>query len=143
VTRYLLDTNIISNATKPAPSPSLMEWMGSQRDQDLYISSLTVAEIKRGILDKPKGKKRDELDAWFAGAEGPQAMFSGRVLAFDERAALAWAHLMAAGRAAAKPRSEFDMIVAAIAEANECLLVTDNERHFPGITVLNPLRARK
>ncbi len=140
MTRYLLDTNVISNATKPTPSESLLQWLSSQLDEDLHISSLTIAEIRRGILDKPKGKKRDELDAWFAGPEGPQALFRGRVLPFDERAALAWARLMSEGKAAGKPRSDLDMIVAATAEVNECLLVTDNEEHFSGIAVLNPLR---
>jgi predicted nucleic acid-binding protein len=143
VTRYLLDTNIISNATKPAPSESLTGWMASQSDHDLHISSLTVAEIRRGILEKPKGKKREQLEAWFAGPEGPQSLFSGRVLPFDEQAALAWARLMSEGRTTGKPRSDFDMIVAAIAEVNDCVLVTDNEKHFPGIAVLNPLRRTK
>jgi predicted nucleic acid-binding protein len=117
--------------------------MADQSDHDLHISSLTVAEIRRGILEKPKGKKRDELESWFAGAEGPQSLFSGRVLPFDERSALAWARLMSEGRMAGKPRSDFDMIVAAIAEVNDCVLVTDNEKHFPGIAVLNPLRRSK
>lgn len=143
MTRYLLDTNIISNATKPAPSELLIGWMASQPDHDLYISSLTIAEIWRGILEKPRGRKRDQLEAWFAGPEGPQSLFSGRVLPFDEWAALAWARLMSEGRTAGKPRSNFDMIVAAVAEVNDCVLVTDNEKHFPGIVVLNPLRAAK
>jgi len=140
VTRYLLDTNIISNATRPVPSESLIDWMANQSDDDLYISSLTIAEIRRGILVKPRGKKRDQLDAWFAGPEGPQSLFSGRVLPFDERAALAWARLTSEGRLAGKPRSDFDMIIAATAEVNDCLVVTDNEKHFPGIATLNPLR---
>ena len=140
MTRYLLDTNIISNATKPAPSESLTGWMAGQSDHDLHISSLTIAEIRRGILEKPKGKKRDQLEAWFSGPEGPQSLFGGRVLPFDERAALAWARLMSEGRIAGTPRGDFDMIVAAIAEVNDCVLVTDNEKHFPGIAVLNPLR---
>jgi len=140
VRRYLLDTNVISNATKPTPSESLLRWLANQLDEDLHISSLTIAEIQRGILDKPQEKKRDQLDAWFSGPEGPQALFKGRVLPFDERAALVWARLMSEGKAQGKPRSDFDMIVAAIAEVNECLLVTDNEKHFPGIPVLNPLR---
>ena len=140
MTRYLLDTNIISNATRPVPSESLIDWMANQSDDDLYISSLTIAEIRRGILVKPRGKKRDQLDAWFAGPEGPQSLFSGRVLPFDERAALAWARLTSEGRLAGKPRSDFDMIIAATAEVNDCLVVTDNEKHFPGIATLNPLR---
>ncbi len=141
MTRYLLDTNVISNITKPDPSESLSKWMGAQSDGDLFISSLTVAEIRRGILDKPKGKKRERLEAWFAGPEGPQSLFKGRILPFDEMAALVWARLISEGRAAGKPRSGLDMIVAAIAETNHCVIVTDNEKHFSGLDVLNPLRA--
>jgi predicted nucleic acid-binding protein len=98
VTRYLLDTTIISEATKPVPSESLSAWLAHQSDDDLHISSLTIAEIRRGILEKPKG------------------------------------------RLAGKPSSDLDMIMAAVAEVNDCSLVTDNEKHFPGIPVLNPLR---
>lgn len=143
MTRYLLDTNVISNITKPDPSEPLLEWMGAQSDGDLFISSLTVAEIRRGILDKPKGKKRDRLEAWFAGPEGPQSLFKGRILPFDEKAALVWARLMSEGRAAGKSRSDLDMIVAALAETNECVIVTDNEKHFSGLDVLNPLRTSR
>jgi toxin FitB len=140
--RYLLDTNIISNAIKPFPSASLVGWLGSQHDQNLFISSLSVAEIKVGILAKPVGKKRQELETWFAGPEGPQALFAGRVLPFDERAALAWAQLMFEGRATGRPRSEFDMLIAATAQTNNCIMVTDNERDFAGLDILNPMRSR-
>jgi len=70
VTRFLLDTKVISNVVKPEPSPSLLAWMGAQKDDDLFIASLTIAEIARGILEKPKGRKRSALDAWFAGPKG-------------------------------------------------------------------------
>lgn len=140
MTRYLLDTNIISNIVKPKPSESLMAWLAEQRDEDLFISSLTVAEIRRGILEKPRGKKRDALDAWFAGPEGPQALFVGRVLSFDDNAGLIWARLMADGKSAGRPRSGLDMIVAAIAGTNDCVVVTDNERDFAGIEIINPIR---
>ena len=59
---YLLDTNIISNITKSSPSASLLAWMAEQPEEDLHISSLTVAEIQRGILEKPAGKRRRELE---------------------------------------------------------------------------------
>jgi predicted nucleic acid-binding protein len=143
MTRYLLDTNIISNVTKPAPSEALLAWLAERRDEDLHIASLTVAEIRRGILEKPAGKRRDALDAWFSGPEGPQALFAGRVLPFDERAALAWARLMADGKAAGRPRSALDMIIAAVAEAHDCVVVTDNEKDFAGMEVLNPLRSAR
>jgi hypothetical protein len=138
--RYLLDTNIISNITKPAPSEPLVIWMSEQSDEDLYIASLTVAEIRRGVLEKPAGKRRDQLEAWFSGPEGPQALFAGRVLPFDEAAALIWARLMADGKARGRRRSGLDTIIAAVAEANDCLVVTDNEKDFEGIRIVNPLR---
>lgn len=140
MTRYLLDTNIISNVIKPEPSDSLLAWMGAQKDDDLFIASLTVAEIRRGILEKPGGKKRSSLEAWFAGPEGPQALFGGRVLSFDEKAALIWASLMADGKVKGRPRSALDTIIAAIAEANDCVVVTDNEKDFAGLQVVNPIR---
>ncbi len=113
MSRYLLDTNIISNVTKLTPSEALLAWMGEQVDENLFIASLTVAEIRRGILEKPAGRKRDQLDAWFSGPEGPSALFAGRVLPFDERS---------------------------IAEANDCIVVTDNEKDFADIEIVNPLR---
>jgi len=140
VTRYLLDTNILSNVVKPRPSETLLAWWAEQQDESLFISALTVAEIRRGILEKPRGKKRDVLDAWFAGPEGPQSLFAGRVLPFDAKAGLIWAQLMAEGKAAGRPRSGLDMIVAAIAGANDCMVVTDNEKDFAGIPFLNPIR---
>jgi len=140
LSRYLLDTNIISNATKPVPSDKLLSWLSEQADEDLYISSLTVAEIRRGILEEPAGKKRSELDLGFSGPEGPLALFAGRVLPLDEKAALAWGRLMAEGTAKGRPRSPLDMIIAAVAEANDCVVVTMNERDFAGLKTLNPMR---
>jgi toxin FitB len=58
--RYLLDTNILSNVTKPKPSELLVAWLAERIDQDLFIGSLTVAEIRRGVLEKPAGKRRDQ-----------------------------------------------------------------------------------
>jgi len=138
--RYLLDTNVISDIAKPAPSPSLLAWMSEQIDEDLFIASLTVAEIRRGILEKPAGKRRDALEAWFSGPEGPQALFAGRVLPFDEAAALIWARLMADGVKKGRPRSALDTIIAAVAEAHGCTVVTDNERDFAGVKTINMLR---
>jgi predicted nucleic acid-binding protein len=115
--------------------------MAEQVDGDLFVCSLTVAEIRRGILEKPAGKKRRELERWFSGPEGPQALFAGRVLPFDAKAALVWARLMADGTAKGRPRSPLDMIIAAVAEANHCVVVTENEKHFAGLKIVNPLRA--
>src|ERR1700722_14217631 len=138
--RYLLDTNIISNFTKVAPSQSLIEWMANQSDEDLFIASLTVAEIRRGVLETPAGKRRDQLDEWFSGPQGPQGLFAGRVLPFDEKAGLICGRLMADGKSKGRPRSGLDTIIAAVAEANACIVVTDNERDFADIDAINPIR---
>ena len=115
--------------------------MADQDDDSLFIASLTVAEIWRGLLELPAGRKRRELRRWFCGPDGPQALFAGRVLPFDEKAGLVWGRLMAEGTAAGRPRSALDMIIAAIAQANDCVVVTDNERDFAGMKFVNPLRA--
>lgn len=138
--RYLLDTKILSNATKPRPSAPLIAWLEDQPDDALFICSLTLAEIWGGILELPAGKRRRALESWFAGSEGPQTLFAGRLLTFDEKAAFAWGRLMAEGERIGRPRNPIDMILASIAEANGCVVVTDNEKHFAGLTFINPMR---
>lgn len=140
MTRYLLDSSIISNVVKPEPSAPLLDWMAEQRDDALFIASLTVADIRRGVLEKPAARKREALEAWFSGPEGPQALFAGRILPFDDRAGLIWARLMADGKISGRPRSGLDMIVASVADANGCVVVTDNEKDFAGLQFINPLR---
>ena len=142
MSRYLLDSNIVSNVTKPFSSPSLATWMMGQVDEDLFIASITVGEIWRGILEKPPGKKRRDLESWFHGSEGPPSLFADRILSFDAKAGMIWARLMFDGTRIGRPRSPLDMILAAIAEANDCILVTDNEKHFAGLKFINPMRTR-
>lgn len=117
-----------------------LAWLSDQNDEGLYIASLTVAEIRRGILERPAGKRRNHLEDRFGGPERPQALFAGRVLPFDEAAALVWARFMADGKAAGRPKGALDAIIAAVAEANGCIVVTDNATDFPGIEIVNPLR---
>ena len=87
------------------------------------------------MLDRGGAYSRSKMD-------GPQVLFAGRVLPFDERAALVWARLMAEGTAKGRPRSPLDMIIAAVAEANGCVVVTGNEKDFAGLKIVNPLRPR-
>lgn len=96
MSRFLLDTNILSALVRPVPPAPLVTWMRKQIASSLYISSVNAA------------------------------------------AGLAWARLMAAGKATGRPRSGFDMLIAAIAEVSGCVVVTTNERHFVGLSYLNP-----
>lgn len=141
MSRYLLDTNILSNPTKATPSLPLAAWLAEQADDSLFIASLSIAEIWRGVREKPAGRKRTYLEQWFAGPSGPQAVFAGRILPFDTGAGVIWGRLMAEGTRAGRPRSATDMIFAAVAEANSCTLVTDNEKHFAGLKFINPMRS--
>jgi predicted nucleic acid-binding protein len=120
---------------------ALAEWLSVREASDLFIATFTLAEIRRGILNLPQGRRRAALEEWFAGPEGPQALFRGRILAFDQTAAFEWARIMAAGKQVGRARSPLDMIIAATAAANGCIVVTANERHFIDvIAVVNPLR---
>jgi predicted nucleic acid-binding protein len=141
VTDYLLDTNIVSDVTKLAPSQRLVDWLAAQDDQRLFISTLTLAEIGRGILALPGGRKRKALEAWFVGAEGPAGLFGGRILSFDSKAAHEWAELMAEGDRKGRPRSAIDMMIAAIAKANDCVVVSGNVKDFQGVEVFNPFES--
>jgi len=141
LTRYLLDTNILSDAVKPSPSPKLAHWMQAQKDADLHISALSIAEIWRGILLLPHGNKRTALETWFVGPDGPPQLFAGRILTFDERAALAWARIMVDGKAQGFTLDVSDMIIAATAEANHCIVVTANENDFRTVPFFNPMAA--
>ena len=137
--RFLLDTNILSDATKPRPSDKLAAWFSAQEDDALCISSLSLAELWRGILLLPQGQKRSRLETWFAGPTGPVQLFSSRVFAFDDLAALIWARLMVEGQAQGLSLNGTDMMIAAIAEANGCTVVTANERDFRTVSILNPM----
>ena len=138
--RCLLDTDIISYLHWPQPPAELVAWLAERTAADLCISAMTVAEIRNGILEMDEGRKRAELEAWFHGADGPLAYFKNRILPFDDHAAMIWARLMATGKTIGRRRSERDMVIAATAEANDCLLVTNNERDFAGLDFINPLR---
>jgi hypothetical protein len=105
----------------------------------MKVCLFPLAEIWCGVVKKPAGKKRQKLEQWFRGPEGPLNLFAGRILPFDENAALLWGEIMANGEKAGTPRSAIDMMVGAIAQANECTVVTDNERHFHGFKIINPL----
>ena len=142
MTRYLLDTNIVSDTIKSRPNSAIASWLESQASEDLFISTFTVAELWRGVLQRAPGRRRRELHAWFTGPSGPEALFQGRVLPFDVPEAIEWAKLMAEGTLSGRPRGGLDMIIAATAAAHDCIVVTLNERHFRGVVeFLNPLSA--
>ena len=138
--RYLLDTNILNQVIKLAPSSALAAWLDAQADEDLFICSMNLAEIWNDILQLAAGQRRADQEGWLLGERGRRIIFSGRVLSFDEKAGAVWARLIAERGQACLSCTPVDMIYAAIAEANGCILVTDNEERFTGLNVLNPIK---
>lgn len=141
MTSYLLDTNVVSELIKPRPQEAVLRWLGDQHDAHLFFPAVSVGEIKRGLLELPAGRKRQALEQWYAGPSGPRSMFGARILAFDERAAEAWAELVAEGRRKGRPRNPIDMMIAATAIVHGLTVVSLNQRDFEGVVAhLNPLR---
>jgi len=142
LSRYLLDTNVISDPLKPRPSDSLLAWLDDQADEDLFTSSLNLAEIWSGVLELPVSRRRREMETWFTGPRARRHSFAADCWSSMKRG-IGVGRLMSDGVKAGRPRSPVDMIVAAVAEANDCILVTDNEKHFAGLKFINPMRAAK
>jgi predicted nucleic acid-binding protein len=137
---YLLDSNVLSDGIKPKPHRVLDEWMLARRRSELFVSVVSVGEIRRGILELPAGRKRQLLEQWYEGPAGPGS-YGKQAIAFDQRAAEAWAELIAAGKRAGRPRSAIDMMIAATALVHNLVVVSLNEGHFEGIVPYrNPLR---
>lgn len=128
---YLLDTNIVSEMRRRgAMHPKAAQWLGSVAPVQLYISSITIFEIERGVekVARRNAKRGTELSTWLRRHVMPA--FDGRILALDADAALHAATLHA-GRA----RLDADCLVAAIALAHGKVIVTRNTRDFDGLGV--------
>ena len=133
----LLDTNVVSEAIKPEPHPSVMAWLDAQAAETLFISSITVAELLFGIGALPDGKRKDMLAARI---DGLLDQFVGRILPFDTSAARRYADLAVKTRAAGKGFPTPDGYIAAIAAAHGFAVASRDARAFnpAGLTVIDP-----
>ena len=136
--RFLLDTNVLSEAVRPEPDPGVVTWLEAQSTLDLSISVLTLGEIRKGIPLLADGGKHDRLHQWLRAELTRQ--FTDRVLPVDEAVALAWGHLDAEGRDAGRQLPVIDGLLLATAQVHDLTLVTRNERDCSdrGVAVLNP-----
>lgn len=134
----LLDTNVISEPLRKAPEIGVVTWIDAQPIETLYLSTVTVAELRLGIEMLPTGRRRDILHENMEDRVLP--MFVGRVLVFDLAASQAYAHLMAKARGAGFAIGRADGYIAAIAAANKMTVATRDTGPFlsAGITVINP-----
>ncbi len=137
----LLDTNVVSEAMKPAPDDAVRAWLDEQAAETLYLSSVTIAELMFGIGALPKGKRKDKLaDA----LDGVMKVFADRILPFDVDAARRYADLAVKARAAGKGFPTPDGYIAAIAASKDFAVATRDASAFDaaGVEVIDPWNAR-
>ena len=137
----LLDTNVVSAVMSPRPPAAIINWLNSQETACLFLSTITIAEIRYGLWCMPDGKRRRELEARFDGfvTEG----FEQRILSFDEAAANLYGGIMGHRRAIGRPISIADGQIASIARAQHLMVGTLNVRDFEecGLELVNPFNA--
>jgi hypothetical protein len=135
----VLDTNVISEAMRPVPSPAVAAWIARQNAEDLFTTAITQAEILLGVAILPDGKRKQDLST---AARQILALFMGRILAFDSAAAGLFAEIVAERRRTGRPISAFDAQIAAMARARGMTLATRNVADFDGIgiPVVDPWR---
>jgi predicted nucleic acid-binding protein len=131
---YLVDANVLSEATKPAPSPQVIDWL-RQNEADLAVDPVILGEVRFGILLLPAGKRRRRLERWFE-----QRVTTLVCFPWDMATGLRWAELIADLRRAGEEMSIKDSLIAATALVHDLTVATRNVRHFKkaGVPVIDP-----
>lgn len=134
----ILDTNVLSELMKPAPSSAVVGWIANQPVTDLFVTTITEAEILLGIAILPMGHRRTGLEN--AARQMFEQDFNNRVVTFDEDAARQFATIVATRRKLGRPISTMDAQIAAIASAHGASVATRNVVDFDdcGLTIIDP-----
>lgn len=129
--RFLLDTNVLSEPTKPRPNPGVLDWLGAADEDRLFVSAASIAELHLGVATLPEGKRRLRLSEWLV--EELVERFQGRILPIDEKVAEGWGRLVAQEAMAGRVVGSMDGFIAATARLHDLTLVTRNLRDFEQI----------
>ncbi len=134
----VLDTNVLSEAFRPAPSEAVGRWMAAQDPLSVFTTAITEAEMLYGVELLPGGKRRTQLAAAIGKVFTEE--FRGRILPFDEDAARVYPGIVAGREALGRPISQFDAMIAAIARSRRAALATRNTADFDdcGLKLINP-----
>ena len=137
----VLDTSVLSEALRPLPEPSVLDWLAKRPRASLFTTTVTQGEILYGIRLHSDGKRQRGL--WDAAKRIFSEDFAGQVLSFDSDAADMYAQIAAARRIAGKPISQFDAIIVAITCSRGATLATRNVQDFEdcGVEIVNPWTA--
>ena len=136
--RYLLDTNVVCEWAKPRPEPKVVAWFDAVDEDEVFLSVISFAELRRGVELLPAGQRREDLATWIAGDLSER--FHGRVLDVDRHAAETWGRVMARGQRSGRSLTAMDGFFAATAESRDLTLVTRNVKDFEGlgVAILDP-----
>lgn len=134
---FILDTCAISETIKPKPDPGLVHWLGSQKPEGLFICTITLGELRKGIDRLLASQKKHELLLWLISLTND---YADRFLDFDTESAFTWGALSAKLEAVGKPMPVLDAMIAACTLRHGCTLVTRNERDYQhaGVPIINP-----
>jgi toxin FitB len=136
--RFVLDTNVVSELMRPLPDVKVTDWIRRSSPSALFLAAVSLGEIVRGVSRLPAGPRRARLEPWVS--ELLPCQFAGRILAFDQPAAVIWGELMGAGDRAGRPRAAADAPIAATTLRHDMALVTRNAADFDGMlsALVNP-----
>lgn len=134
---FLLDTNVVSEWTKLRPDPGVADWLAHVDEDSVFLSVVTLAELRHGIERLPAGKRRKQLDEWLRNELLPR--FEQRILPVDGVVADEWGRLVARHESVGRPIHAMDALIAATAQVHALTLVTRNASDFAAsIKSVNP-----
>ncbi len=136
---FLLDTNVVSEWVSPRPAPGVVQWLAAVDEDRVFLSVISVAEIRHGIEALPStAGKRERLQVWLSQELVPR--FAGRLLSIDVETAMIWGRLTAQAQSAGRKVAAMDGFIAATAARHDLTLVTRNVADFEdlGTRLLNP-----
>jgi len=125
--KYLLDTCVISELVKPSPNPIVLDWLNDIPSERLFLSVITIGEIRKGLTNLPNSKRKDRLTEWLNSLSED---YQDRIYSIDLAVAENWGVMQGKAEKSGMPMSSIDSLIAAIAYTHNLVLVTRNEIDF-------------
>ena len=124
---YLLDTCVLSELVKPLPHPAVIDWLTDTASDRLFLSAMTIGELRKGVLKLPESKKKVRLTHWLTAL---MTEYHDRILPIDILVSEQWGMMQATAEQAGTPLAVIDGLIAATALTHHLTVVTRNEQDF-------------